>query len=142
MRGYAELNVFTPQECDLWLRATALVIRVDEVVFPDLRCHELARAVGQVLDLPVQDGSYGFVEHSWLWTRPVDNQQLTSLRRRLGFPNVLDVYSVGALPVVRLVDGGCTALPHIGWAYRPGDPRTDVDQAVVDALVRLFSEVP
>jgi hypothetical protein len=67
------------------------------------------------------------------WTRPLER-----ILGRVGFPNVLDVYSVGSLPVVRLVDGQHTALPHVGWAYRPGDPRPDVDGSVVDALVRLF----
>ena len=57
---------------------------------------------------------------------------------RIGFPHVLDVYCVGSLPMVRLVDGEHTSLPHIGWAYRPGDERKDIDEGRVEALVHAM----
>lgn len=137
MIGYSEMKVFSPHERYLWDRATRLVGLVDHADFPDLRCHELARAVGRVLELPVQDGYYGFVDHSWLWTRHLE-RKIGSFGFPHVFPHVLDVYSVGSLPMVRLVDGEHTSLPHVGWAYRPGDPRSDVDERTVDALVRIF----
>jgi len=136
MRGYAELEIFTGEELEIWRCATKLVDALREVEFPDLRCHELARAVGKVLGLQVQDGFYGFVDHSWLWLRP-----LGPTVGRFGFPNILDVYSVGVLPLVRLVDAQATSLPHVGWAYRPANAREDVQQAVVDRLVARMAEV-
>ena len=48
----------------------------------------------------------------------------------------LDPYCVGSLPVVRLLDGSCTALPHVGWSYRSGPPRMDIDEDLVDSLIR------
>lgn len=57
----------------------------------DLRCHEVACALGKILDLPVQHGHYLSIQHSWLWA--------SSDCRWL-----LDVYSVANFPPVRLVD--------------------------------------
>jgi hypothetical protein len=113
MRGYSELKIFTGEELGLWHDATKVVDALREAEFPDLRCHELARAVGKVLGLQVQDGFYGFVDHSWLWLRP-----LGPTIGRIGFPNILDVYCVGSLPLVRLVDAQATSLP----ARRVGVP--------------------
>jgi len=81
----------------------------------------------------MQDGKYGFVEHSWLWTKPISECKI--LTPRLGFPNILDVYCVGSLPLVRLVDGQHPSLPHVGWAYRPGDKRDDIQFDVVEREV-------
>jgi hypothetical protein len=130
MKGHSERELFTPREVALFERARAYVHALDESR-PTLRCHELARAVGLLLDLPHQDGFYGFVDHSWLWTEPLPSK----LIGRINFPNVLDVYSVGSLPMVRLVDGKHTSLPHVGWAYRPGEERKDIDMHLVHNLV-------
>lgn len=130
--SFSERNIFTAQEIDLWRRAVKLVDKVPGSL-ADSRCHELARAVGSALDLPHQDGFYGFVDHTWLWTRPLERTA-----GRVGFPHVLDVYCVGSLPMVRLVDGECTALPHIGWAYRPGPERNDIDLDRLQALKILM----
>lgn len=54
-----------------------------------------ARFVGARLDLVVQDGYFGFVEHSWLWTGP-QPQLIWQI------PNILDTYVPGALPQVQL----------------------------------------
>ena len=130
MKGYSELNIFTPNEIHLFCRATFLVEGVKDAM--EIRCHELARAVGRVLDLEVQDGSYGFVDHAWLWTTPLKRKLGGD---RIGFPNILDVYSPGHLPMVRLLLGRETALPHVGWSYRPAwEPRTDIDWDLVDSL--------
>ena len=136
MRGYSESVIFTCEEQELYDKATRLVESFDEKKFETIRCHELARAVGQRLGLPVQDGHYGFVDHSWLWTRP-----LGETMGRVGFPNILDVYSVGQLPMVRLVDGQHTSLPHVGWAYRPDKDRDDVRTDVVEQLVERMNGV-
>lgn len=134
MRGYSELEVFSEREIVQWRRATN---RID--LLPSLknvRCHELTRAVARFLDLPYQDGFYGFVDHSWLWTAPVPRTV-----GRLGFPNILDVYAVGGLPMVRLVACDAPSLPHVGWSYRPGKERDDINTDMVDDLVvRLCRE--
>jgi hypothetical protein len=142
VKSYAETNVFPPEELALLERATALVARIRRhpSTPDDLRCHELARAVGAVLHLEHQDGFYGFVDHSWLWTKSL--RECRVLTPRLGFPNLLDVYAVGSLPMVRLVDCQHTSLPHVGWAYRPGPAREDVNQLLVFDLVFILESTP
>jgi hypothetical protein len=132
--SYSEREVFKPEEITLWRRATGLVARIPENL-KNSRCHEVARACAKLLNLPVQDGFYGFVDHSWCWTRPVPHTV-----GRLGFPNILDVYCVGSLPMVRLVDGEHTSLPHVGWAYRPGNARDDIDQERIRELLRAMKQ--
>lgn len=73
------------------------------------RCHELARAIGQIHGLQVQDGYYGYVEHSWCWMTPW-------MEVELGYPlipNLLDVYAVGKLPMVQLHDMQHASLGHV-----------------------------
>lgn len=138
MRGYSAREIFSADLTVLFERATILVDRLTD--HDEVRCHELARAVGEVLELPpkcVQDGYYGFVEHSWLWVPAPPGVTLT---KRLGWPHILDVYAVGQLPQVRLLDCGSTALPHVGWSYRPDSPRTDIDENVVKSLVRAMRQ--
>ena len=130
MKGYSELNIFTPDEIRLFHKATVMVAEVKDVI--STHCHELARAVGRILDLEVQKGSYGFVDHTWLWTTPLRRELGGD---RIGFPNILDVYSVGQLPMVKLILSRETALPHVGWSYRPAwEPRTDINWDLVAAL--------
>jgi hypothetical protein len=124
MISYSEREIFGEREQELLWRATDLVKRVQ--VEP--RCHELARAVGQVLKLPHQDGYYGFVEHTWLWTEEREEYHPWSL------PNLLDVYSVGSLPQVRLVDMKHTGPGHV-QIYRIGTPRDDISTHAVALLV-------
>lgn len=133
MISYSKSDIFKAKDLDLLHAATHLVELVPDI--PGLRCHELARAIGKVLGLLHQDGYYGFVDHTWLWTRPVGR----TLGRH-GFPHVLDVYCVGSMPQVRLVDGEHTALPHIGWAYRPGPERDDIDDVMVRRLYEKLGD--
>lgn len=139
MKSYSESEVFSAREVSLLQVATALVESFPSTDYlrRPLRCHEVARAVGELLHLQVQDGFYGFVDHSWLWTSPLDTSRVVG---RLGFPNILDPYSVGSLPMVRLVDGGHTGLPHVGWAYRPGTP--GFDDRWVGVKDALLADVP
>jgi hypothetical protein len=140
VKSYSELEVFSPEELLLWRRAVDLVARIPEPGSGrEIRCHELARAMGRVLGLEVQDGHYGFVEHSWLWTRPLPRSALTR-ETRLGFPNILDVYAVGQMPQVQLVACENPGLPHVGWAYRPGKAREDVDEQMVLRLRAVIEE--
>ena len=63
-------------------------------------------------------------------------------KTRIGFPNILDVYSVGQLPMVRLVACESSSLPHVGWAYRPGDAREDIDLKMVETIYRALMDGP
>lgn len=149
MKGYSQRVIFDERKQNLLLAATRLVehafaspVLERELAnwaspWNEVRCHELARAVGRVLVLPVQDGYYGFVDHSWLWTEEIDPEG--PLNDRLGFPDILDVYAVGSLPMVRLVSARHTALPHVGWSYRPSvRPRDDVSEEVVKHMIRAM----
>jgi len=140
MIGHAERSMFTNRERLLYRDAARLVEAMPaDTAYGEIRCHELARAVGAMLSLEVQDGYYGFVDHSWLWTRPLaDCHILTS---RVGFPNILDVYAVGRMPMVMLLDAEHTCLPHVGWAYRPDKLRDDIRWDVVERLIALMRKV-
>lgn len=106
MIAYAEKEVFSEREVGLLRLAEDLIRPVPHELDGQLvRCHELARAVGRCLDLEVEDGHFGFVEHSWLWTEPLRSKHEWRL------PNVLDVYVPGSLPQVQLVDM-VSGLPH------------------------------
>jgi hypothetical protein len=135
MKSYSETDVFTSKELTLLKVAQSCVEHVQHREGVTIRCHELARAVGKVLKLDVVDGSYGFVDHSWLWTTPCP-KRLVGSDLYVGFPNILDVYSVGQLPMVRLVACDHPQLPHLGWAYRPGSPRTDINHRLVVMLIK------
>jgi len=146
MKSYSEREIFTAAEVTLFRQAEKLVEMLPEDTnasrhHEGMRCHELARAVGRVLKLQHQDGYYGFVDHTWLWATKFESNVLNR-ESRLGFPNILDVYSVGQLPMVRLVDGAHTQLPHVGWAYRPGKDREDIDEKSVDRLVAIMMNGP
>lgn len=125
--------MFTFSERQLLERATALVAKVaDEAMESELiRCHELARAVGDVLHLPVVDGKFGSVEHSWLLTCRLPNKPTGGFVRR---PSILDVYSVGRLPMVQLVDIAHWGL-NMHRCYVSGEFRRDVKAEVVERLL-------
>lgn len=103
----------------------------------EIRCHELARAVGRILELPVSDGRYGVrgllrVDHSWLRVGNWHNWYDTK---------ILDVYVPGALPQVQLLVYGSHTLPtrelyHQGVEYE----RTDINEAFVDRLVEVMTK--
>lgn len=125
MKNYAEHEVFKSGELVYFLTAQELVRRIPDDFMADgweLRCHEVARAVGLRLGLKVIDGKSGGVDHSWLLTAS---------------SNILDVYVVGRLPQVQLVDMACTGPRH-DLVYVPGEPRTDIDGAVLWKLLLFF----
>ncbi len=111
MIGYAERECFDAAELKLLRRASELVALAPyELPSGTVRCHELTRAVGRILDLPVQDGHHGAVQHSWLWTGkfPVESKH----------PNILDVYCVGRMPQVQLADTFAGAGHWTTWSHR------------------------
>ena len=119
MITYAERACFREPNLRLLARVEMYVGRVSNTWGNELRCHELARAVhlvvgGQEHKMLVVDGKCGPIEHSWLYIS--DNV-------------ILDPYAPGRLPAVQLVD------LVVGTAYRPGAPRSDIRQAIIDRLV-------
>lgn len=124
MKSHSEVRIFSRQEMESYHRAVVAVSQLPDI--PNLRCHEVARAVGMTLHLPIQDGHYGLIEHSWIWTKPWKWGTYPS--------NVLDVYCVGRLPQVQLIDLQYL-LPHMPM-YKPSKPRTDIDHALVLELQR------
>lgn len=99
------------------------VAAVVEALPREFRCHEVARAVGKLLSVPVVDGHHGTVEHSWC----VVDERI-----------ILDVWCVGRLPRVQLVDPA--AVTGHAVLYREGPERSDIDSAVVDQLLKRFTE--
>jgi hypothetical protein len=133
MIGYAEREVFSAREKHLFRMATMLVSRVPYALDGQpVRCHELARAVGRVLELTHEDGRFGFVEHTWLWTEPKDHPKFAA---PWVLPNVLDVYVPGSMPQVQLVHMA-TGLPSRYYLSNLsfGIP----DDRVVEELVRIL----
>ena len=114
----AERACFREPHLRFLARVEAHVARVSKAWGNELRCHELARAVKIVVDheraLYVLDGKCGPIEHSWL-----------------SFSDgvILDPYAPGRMPAVQMID------PIVGAAYRPGTPRSDIQQEIVDRLV-------
>lgn len=128
MTVYAAREIFTEAEVALVSRVSGLVSRCPYEISGDLvRCHELVRAVGEVLGLSWADGWYGMVEHSWLWTKPwAPLEQM---------PNVIDCYRPGCMPACQLVHARSHTLP---WDYRRGDFRKDIRFGVVAQLVNAM----
>lgn len=144
----AHLNdPFTDLEMNAWYIAVAVAMDIKARRIEGLRCHEMARAAARIFKMEVQDGAVGGsssvfagIEHSWLWTKP-------------GFPgfenviqlvdwkgNILDVCVQGGFPPAQLVSGHL-AVGLMGRHYRPGPPRTDINEALVDEIEARFHEV-
>lgn len=125
---YIDNVEYTPYEQALLKTATRMVAaafkKARSVERPKkIRCHELARAVGTLLHLKVEDGVGlsldGPVEHSWL---------------RTPRGKVLDVLALDRLPMVQLVPIGDYDLVCL-YHRTPLKLRVPVDPLVVAALV-------
>lgn len=135
MRGYAETEIFKPREIELFKTATTLIEYVPNKVNGKIvRCHELARAFSKLLDIPYEDGRYCFIEHTWLWTRPLDPWPFAT-SEKWQLPPLLDVYMPGQMPQVQLLDVSSHSMPH---EYRPGSPRDDIDEVAVKTIFDLL----
>lgn len=126
--GYSATNVFRKEHQELLRRAEKGVAALPEI--DGLRCHEVARAVGQWLGLDYADGLYGAVQHTWLWVPVKPGPGV------LRVIHILDVYAVGRLPIVQLIDQGF--YPHYDL-YKPGPlPRVEIDRSLVQHLLDLL----
>lgn len=125
MKSYAEREVFHEDALAALDVASALVDRVGDHWGSELRCHELARAVGRTLGLEIVDGKCHAVEHSWLLVHQGEETF------------VLDVYVPGRVPSVQLVHASHWAL---GLGYMPGERRDDIREDVVERLVEEMKE--
>lgn len=133
MKGYSGNEVFTlGQQIALDLaRGWVDALPERDGYGKELRCHEVARIIARKLRnetaehrlarVVVQDGYFGIVEHSWLELFSVASPMV-----------ILDVYSVGRLPVVQLIAAD-TKLKY-DKLFEPGDQRTDIRYGVVESL--------
>lgn len=143
MKSYSEEFVFTRREQKIWRAALQMVgsLHFDEEQERLIRCHELARAVGQLLELPVIDGRFGMFEHSWLWTRTLTIEESTQWGQggwlHEDRPRILDVYRPGAMPMVVMLDTWCLLSHRERFVIE--EPRTDIDDRMVDRLVSQLS---
>lgn len=121
MISYSATNVF-PKPIQLaHERAGQIVEAIPDVL--GLRCHEVSRIVHGVLGHPrvdVLDGKYGpsyalklgpQIDHSWLTILSVSPVKMF----------ILDVYAIGRLPMVQLIDVnmGLGAMYHPVSGERP-----------------------
>ena len=140
MKGYSERCVFLPSVTRLHTFLCKVLERFDSSPYgigpeKELRCHELTRAVKRFIrdgnvpyhpsDVTLFDGKYSIVDHSWL-------EILTKSPE--GYPSlyILDVYAVGQLPQVQLLDLAFS-LPHRA-SYRAQARRDDIDMDVVNLV--------
>ena len=122
MKGYAE-QFFLPEQRELYERAACLMAIFEEE-FEPLRCHEVTRVVADVCNVSsaVVDGFFDHIDHSWI-------ELLGPGSRRV----ILDVYAVGRLPLVQLVDTGTRLLPYAAL-YKARSFRNDIRHDVMKRL--------
>lgn len=141
MKGYSERCLFLPSVTRLYVFLCKVLERFDSSPYGsghdrELRCHELTRAVKRFIqhhgDVPyhppnvtLYDGKYSIVDHSWLEILAKSPEGLCSLY-------ILDVYTVGQLPQVQLLDI-TFSLPHRA-NYRAQARRDDIDMGIVNLV--------
>jgi len=135
MQGYSAEYVFDPQHMHRWRRAGKLMEGLDEKTDGLWRCHEIVRAVYMFMSLGdiarVVDGKCGLVDHSWI---ELDRQ------------TILDVYTVGRLPVVQLLHVDVSSLiqspyGHVQLYVEDPFPRKDIDWDDVGLIKNRFAQV-
>jgi len=139
MKSYSERCVFPPALIRLHAFLGDVLERFDSSPYglgtgQELRCHELTRAVKRFLqhgDVPYRppnitlfDGKYSVVDHSWL--------ELLLQKGEFSSLYILDVYAVGQLPQVQLLDIAFS-LPHRA-NYRAQVRRDDIDMDLVNLV--------
>jgi hypothetical protein len=131
VKSISETEYMVPGAQELLERAAEMVRHLPDEVDPaGVRCHELARAVATCLIrrdpaweqyIKVIDGTYDHVDHSWIYLL-------------WGSGYVLDVYTVGRLPQVQLVQSH-SLLQGTRALYKAGSPRQDIRSEVVEAML-------
>jgi len=132
MRSICEVEYFGQKALNILERAELAV-----AILPNdktLRCHEVARAVGGSLGLDVVDGKFGAVDHSWC----AFVSTVGSNPHRF----ILDVYAVGRLPQVQLIDASSAAMMGLCALFRPGQTRDDINVALVQSLQARIHSSP
>ncbi len=133
MTPYVQREVFKAFDQVVWGRARRAVNAIGNEWGNELRCHELARAVHRLLDLPVLtviDGQLGAIEHTWLELIVPVPEVDQAREGRKARKAIIDVYTPGRLPQVQLID----PFPLMRPLYEPGPVRTDVRLAIVEQL--------
>ncbi len=136
MKSYSERKIFDGWCQQAFELATYLVdmLPKHELDGREIRCHELARAVGSVIGWmgfknTVQDGKLWSIEHSWLV---------------IGEPygKILDVYVPGRLPQVQLLDTHYAVMR----GYEPdrdsryASTRTDIRGEDIEEIIGMLKE--
>jgi hypothetical protein len=130
MRPYVQREIFGEFEQEALERATWLVDNLSEhedARGNEIRCHELARAVREVLAIDgarVVDGMVSAVEHSWI-------EIALAWRTRTA---ILDVYCPGRLPQVQLIHSTAIIRPLYEERALRTDIRFDVIKRLVDQM--------
>jgi hypothetical protein len=119
MHSYSERVRFTKREGKILSSASLAVALLPTDLDPsgeELRCHELARAIGELLNLRVVDGMYGLVDHSWcvITAAPEAGSDASS------WDKILDVYAIGRCPQVQLID----TYPNCQHVFNPDRPES------------------
>lgn len=122
---------FTLDDLAVLREATAIVdlIPTDFDKGRLLRCHEVARVVGKMLNLRIVDCKYGAMDHTVCLVRPARNGKLKGPSGAV----ILDPYCPGRLPQVQLVYQYVGA-PNDGL-YRSTPERDDIRWPLVDKLI-------
>lgn len=144
MKGYATDGAdaaFTPRHLALRDEAQRIVALLPDEPLDlpreQLRsCHVVARVVARFTGLPVIDGAYGAMPHSWLGLEPAqpDEPYAETVKRNVW--KLLDVYAPGRIPMVQLVECSSVLLPERS-GYIPGPPLDEVSQREVEELVQI-----
>lgn len=128
MKGVSELHCFSEKELAIFREATDIVSLLPEndSTGECLRCHEVARVVGELLNLEVIDGRYEYgAEHSWC--------VITQVTKFRSF-SILDPYAIGRIPIVQMY----YIAPTIPNRYFPEARRKDIKTDVVEDLLKWF----
>lgn len=133
MKSYSETDIFPPFILPRLRTAQKIVERIPDPGKREemLRCHEVARIVGAILDYEVVDGQFAAVDHSWLEVPYRPARKRGEKVPVLGL--ILDVYAVGSLPQVKIVDSNSPLLPYRGL-YVKGAARDDIRHWTVTTI--------
>ena len=127
MRGFSDTKMLNSNELELMGKAARYISIIPSSI--GFRCREVSRAIGYLLNLQVQDGHYGLVEHSWLWLQPWTWGTHP--------PSILDPYVIEYVPKVRIVEFN----PSIRDLYNPRKDPYVINQNMVNTLIREMQKI-